>query len=196
MASSPWVTLSLGGLETQEASSLTVSSSEKRPFADWLTTLCRVVDCRVVTCCSGCSTLHKVNQIWNWLLAVRPSDLRFWIGSSSQFLTYFCNLLRTYIYRVFRQKLDTFGRLQLGRWPSYHSGHHLIGCRTSRSFFWGAARQGPTSFDRAIAFFLKKSGFFCKFISNSSLIFLGVYSNCIFGFVGQSGITWFFRLSF
>ena len=99
-------------------------------------------------------------------------------------------------YRVFRQKLDTFGRLQLGRWPSYHAGHHLIGCRISRSFFWGAARQGPTSFDRAIAFFLKKSGFFCKFLSNSSLIFLGVYSNCIFGFVGQSGITWLFRLSF
>ena len=76
MASSPWVTLSLGGLETQEASSLTVSSSEKRPLADWLTTLCRVVDCRVVTCCSGCSTLHKVHQIRNWLLAVRPSDFR------------------------------------------------------------------------------------------------------------------------
>ena len=67
------------------------------------------------------------------------------------------------IYRVFRQKLDTFRRLQLGRWPSYHAGHHLIGCRTSRSFFWGAARQGPTSFDRAIAFFLKKSVFFANF---------------------------------
>ena len=64
-----------------------------------------------------------------------------------------------WVYRVFRQKLDTFGRLQLGRWPSYHAGHHLIGCRISRSFFWGAARQGPTSFDRAIAFFLKKSFF-------------------------------------